>query len=1077
MTKIIKPINQNYVSQEKVVTEDKQNKKNKMGGELTPLPPKHNNMKSALKNKVKNKSGLAKIMWWNKGNSNFNSKKDEVEHMIDKYNPAIFGIIEANMGVQCHAPSLEIPGYKLERDNLSKADIKTRTAAYILETISYKRRTDLEIDATPLIWLEIAATKAKSWLLAIGYRQWRTLKGKKSATSMSMSAQLDRFSNWCNSWQKANSEGKPVFIIGDLNIDVSAWSKKSSEKTPYQNSKSDLLNMLKETSYQLSLTLIKTPPTRFQGGDEPSTLDIILSNKPELINTPLLVQTTSDHKLVIFRKEVKMRQNMIPSRKARSFKNYTREKLLQNLDMPKLNKLLNSKNPDYVADVLVEEVNRILDIVAPVKTVQIRKNYAAHLTIHTKELMKKRDEIKEKAQKSKSEDDRNEYKKLRNEAIKAQRTNKRDWANNLLNKEGNQSRHLWATIKKISGDSGNKTISCLNIDNIMVTKEAEIANALNTHFVDKVEKLITNMPKPKEDILNKLINTPTPAGDQMNLMIITEHELNTIIRKMKKTASCGSDSVSGIILSDLYMSIKRILLHAINLSLDTCVYPKRFKLTKLIPLVKTGKNPLDMANYRPISNLCTLGKIYEEAFFNQTSKFINQSGLLNKDQHGGRSNHSTTTCLAELWEEAKKATTNKEKASILALDMSAAYDLCNHQILVEKCRLLKIGKNATKWIQNFLKDRKQYVELGGSKSDTLSTRPNGVVQGGKSSGELFLYYLNDLPLQLNIKLNPNDNGSSIGKEFVDDVNILSKAPTIPELIKQVQSDFSKIHNYLVNHKMAINPNKSQFMVLLPPKEKDDIKISIDNHIIHHQEEIKTLGVTLAENMKFDTHLWSGKDSMVKSLNRKIALLKTIKPFVTQTALCQVGASLINSSILYAAPVWGATTQANIQKVQSLQIRAARVVKGKSWQRAKKKQHRQELLDELNWPNTNQIIYSASMNLAKKACTANSSAGLNQLFKVTKSQKARTGPTLRIDHKGKSNNSSNIFSVNAPLLFNNLPTELKHPLLTVNQFKTKLKRVTRSRNLLPKHINKCSQTNAHTTEEKKEKRKKGIHTHP
>ena len=109
-------------------------------------------------------------------------------------------------------------------------------------------------------------------------------------------------------------------------------------------------------------------------------------------------------------------------------------------------------------------------------------------------------------------------------------------------------------------------------------------------------------------------------------------------------------------------------------------------------------------------------------------------------------------------------------------------------------------------------------------------------------------------------------------------------------------------------------------------------------------------------MKFDSHLWAGKDSMTKSLNQKIALLKNIKPFITQKALAQVGASLINSSILYAAPVWGATTKANIQKIQSLQT-----IVGKAWQRNKNKQHRQELLDELNWPNVTQIIYSALLN--------------------------------------------------------------------------------------------------------------------
>ena len=261
-----------------------------------------------------------------------------------------------------------------------------------------------------------------------------------------------------------------------------------------------------------------------------------------------------------------------------------------------------------------------------------------------------------------------------------------------------------------------------------------------------------------------------------------------------------------------------------------------------------------------------------------------------------------------------------------------------------------------------------------------------------------MYYLNDLPLQRTLKLNSEDSGKSSGKEFVDDISVLSKAATIPKLLIQVQNDYTKIHNYLVGHKMCINPDKSQLMVLMPPEDTSELNISINSNIIKHQNEIKILGVTLSANMKFDSHIWAGKSSMAKSLNGKIALIKTIKPFISQKALGQVAASLVNSSILYAAPIWGATTQANIQKIQSLQIRAARLVKNNSWQRTKKKQHRQELLNELNWPNTSQIIYSASLNLAKKAVTNSSSASLNKVFKVSKPNKARSQPVITTKEK-------------------------------------------------------------------------------
>ena len=241
--------------------------------------------------------------------------------------------------------------------------------------------------------------------------------------------------------------------------------------------------------------------------------------------------------------------------------------MLRHLHMPTLNKLLFNTDPNVVTEGLINEINRTLDIVAPFKTIQIRKNYAQHLSSTTKELMVTRDLAKQKAQNSKSTTDTTEYKKLRNQVVKNLRNDKKEWAKNLLERQGNTSRNLWNTIKKISGDEKSKNINHMKINDVVVTNQTEIANALNTHFVSKVEKLVKEMPTPSEDLLDILTNTPTPDGPEMKLMSITEYQLQKCINKMKKNPSSGSDSISGLVIHDLFESIKRILLHSINLSL------------------------------------------------------------------------------------------------------------------------------------------------------------------------------------------------------------------------------------------------------------------------------------------------------------------------------------------------------------------------------------------------------------------------------------------------------------------------------------------------------------------------------
>ena len=149
-------------------------------------------------------------------------------------------------------------------------------------------------------------------------------------------------------------------------------------------------------------------------------------------------------------------------------------------------------------------------------------------------------------------------------------------------------------------------------------------------------------------------------------------------------------------------------------------------------------------------------------------------------------------------------------------------------------------------------------------------------------------------------------------------------------------------------------------------------------------------------------------------------------------------------------VWRAPSCPNINKIQSGQIRAARLIKNESVRRSHVKTHRQELLDQLNWPNAKQIIFTSTVNLVKKAITGKSAKGMNKLFKINYSQQTRKGPNIRLEHCGKIAKKGDTFSVKGSEMFNNLPMQLKNPSLTEKQFKIKLKLYPRTKNLPPAH---------------------------
>ena len=338
------------------------------------------------------------------------------------------------------------------------------------------------------------------------------------------------------------------------------------------------------------------------------------------------------------------------------------------------------------------------------------------------------------------------------------------------------------------------------------------------------------------------------------------------------------------------------------------------------------------------------------------------------------------------------------------------------------------------------------MEVNGEQSEVVEMGGNGVIQGAPSSGDLFLIFLNNLP---DAEKSTTEKITTLSKQFVDDINSVIMAKTNSELMKRTLQEYKRIERQLINHRMKINGEKTQLMCIKPDKDLRKEVMTIGSAEIKHQSTIKILGLTLSEDMKFNDHLCKGKKNMVKSLNAKCSMLRLLKPFIPTKQLSQVGGSLINSTILYAAPVWGATSLSNIQQIQSCQIKAARMITGYR-KRGYQKEHRQTTLNQLNWPNTTQIVTSATLNLIKRATKGASSSGLNNMFRTNEPIHARNGRAQTITHKGPINRPRSDFSAFGVEIFNKLPNTIREKSLSCEQFKRELKLYSRTINLLQMH---------------------------
>ena len=188
------------------------------------------------------------------------------------------------------------------------------------------------------------------------------------------------------------------------------------------------------------------------------------------------------------------------------------------------------------------------------------------------------------------------------------------------------------------------------------------------------------------------------------------------------------------------------LAHIINLSIRTSIFSDIWKYAKVIPLLKSSVcDPLLPKSYRPVALLPILSKIMEKVVFSQLSIYLEENNIIHPNLNGSRPGHSTATALIQLHDRWVEEVEVDKMVGVLLCDQSAAFDLCDHNILVQKLRLMGVEDSAAAWILSYLSDRKQSCFIDGHLSSAISLFSCGVPQGSIGGPLLWLCFTCDQP--------------------------------------------------------------------------------------------------------------------------------------------------------------------------------------------------------------------------------------------------------------------------------------------------------------------------------------------
>ncbi len=193
---------------------------------------------------------------------------------------------------------------------------------------------------------------------------------------------------------------------------------------------------------------------------------------------------------------------------------------------------------------------------------------------------------------------------------------------------------------------------------------------------------------------------------------LTEAEVSKLLLSSHST-TCPLDPIPSHLLQTISSTLLPALTHIINTSLLTGIFPTAFKQARVTPLLKKPTlNTSLLENYRPVSLLPFITKTLEQVVFNQLSSFLSKNNLLNVNQSGFRRGHSTETALLCHWSLADC----KSWSVLILLDLSAAFDTVNHQILLSTLSSLDITGIPLRWFESYLTGRSFKVAWGGEVS-------------------------------------------------------------------------------------------------------------------------------------------------------------------------------------------------------------------------------------------------------------------------------------------------------------------------------------------------------------------------
>ena len=488
--------------------------------------------------------------------------------------------------------------------------------------------------------------------------------------------------------------------------------------------------------------------------------------------------------------------------KRRDFKQFKEANFLYDLNELNFDEASHCENPNEMWYNWANKLTLVINKHAPFKKKRLGKKKSPWITPEVVSKMRQRDSLKKKFDITKDEHIWNQYKKARNETNNLIKQSKRNHFTSNIEAAGKDPKKTWMLINELTSrkQSRSGNVSKINLDdNNVITEASEITDAFNFHFTNVGKNLANDISKSNVNPI-QYIKRPNCVFSFQEIHI---DKVRQFLKHINVAKSTGLDNLPGKLLQIAADILAPSLTKLFNKSLSTGIYPSDWKLARVVPIFKNGDKS-DLNNYRPISIISSVAKVFEKIVYDQFYEYLSVNDLFSHQQSGFRpTNYSTVTALLESTNDWCVNINNGLVNGVIFIDLKKAFDTIDHEILINKLECYGVDCSALGWFKSYLSDRKQRCFV----NDTLSSSRSytyGVPQGSIIGPLLFLVYINDLPNCMN---------DGLARMYADDTNITFHSHDLSELEDAMNAELINLNTWLQSNKLSLNIAKTELMVI------------------------------------------------------------------------------------------------------------------------------------------------------------------------------------------------------------------------------------------------------------------------